>query len=167
MRQGEMLPKVIQISISKGGVPKLPIPQAELDAFGILGDQHRYKYHGGRNKAILLIAAEVIDSLREEGWPLFRGALGENLTTSGLNHRSWRTGLRYRIGTVVLQLTTPRQPCATLNPYGLGIQKRLYDERVKALDPSSERWGISGFYACVLSPGTIKVDDIIELIDEP
>jgi hypothetical protein len=42
---------------------------------------HRFRLHGGPGKALLLLASEVIDALCAEGWPLFYGALGENLTT--------------------------------------------------------------------------------------
>jgi MOSC domain-containing protein YiiM len=158
--------KVIQINTSKGGVPKRPIPCAEVHPLGIAGDEHRYAAHGGPQKALLLIASEVIDQLREEGWPVFYGALGENLTTQGLDYRSWRAGKRYRVGGIVLELTTPRQPCSTLNPYGTGIQKRIYDERVHALDPQSVKWGLSGFYASVVKPGHIELNDIIEATEE-
>lgn len=155
--------KILQISISKGGVPKTAIPSATVGRLGIEGDIHaRPEFHGGPRQALLLIASEVIETLKEEGWPMFYGALGENLTTVGLDHKSWRPGTRYRIREVELELTVPRQPCATLNPYGRGIQKRIYDQLVKAGDPRSPRWGEAGFYASVLKGGRIEVNDTIE-----
>jgi MOSC domain-containing protein YiiM len=158
--------KVLQINISKGGIPKTPIPRADVDHLGINGDEHRFKSHGGPLKALLLIASEVVDQLCNEGWPLFYGALGENLTTLGLDHRAWRPGQRFAIGTVVIELTTPRQPCDALNAYGTGIQKRIFDQRVKAMDPESPVWGQSGFYAAIVQPGTIEINDIILVTDE-
>ncbi len=159
---------VKQINASTGGVPKLPVPQADVTSLGLVGDvQRNRKYHGGPKKALLMIASEVIDELRGEDWPVFYGALGENITTAGVDHKSWRTGLRYRIGSVLVELTTPRQPCATLNPYGPGIQSRIYDRRVKALDPQSAHWGQSGFYVMVLEPGRIANNDIIVLEEVP
>jgi MOSC domain-containing protein YiiM len=157
--------QVIQINISKGGVPKLPVDLGQVTLLGIDGDAHRYEYHGGPEKALLLIAAEVIDELRSEGWPVFYGALGENFTTLGLDRRLWRVGQRFRAGDVLLQLTTPRAPCSTLNPYGPGVQQRIYDPLVSALDPSSPHWGESGFYARVLEPGSIRANAIIEAVD--
>jgi MOSC domain-containing protein YiiM len=157
---------VAQINISAGGVPKLPISAASVHSLGITGDDHAHKkYHGGPNKALLLLAAEVIDQLSREGWPLFYGALGENLTTRGIDHRFWRPDQQFRVGAVTLQLTTPRQPCATLSRYGAGIQQRIFDSRIKDLDSTSRHWGMSGFYASILEPGTIRSLDIIELID--
>ncbi len=147
--------RIVQINISpKGGVPKTPVAQAEIGPLGILSDGHRYRLHGGPQKALLLLASEVVDTLCQEGWPLFYGALGENLTTRGLNHRTWQPGQRFRCANVLLELTTPREPCKTLNPYGRGIQKRLLQNP-----------GESGFYAAVLTGGTLTPDAIIEAVE--
>jgi MOSC domain-containing protein YiiM len=146
--------QILQINISAGGVPKTPIPSAEVGPMGIVGDGHRYRLHGGPKKALLLLASEVIDALCADGWPLFYGALGENLTTRGLNHRTWRPGQRFRSGHLLIELTTPREPCKTLNPYGRGLQKRLLQNQ-----------GESGFYAAVLSAGTLTPDAIIEAVE--
>jgi MOSC domain-containing protein YiiM len=158
--------RIVQINVSAGGVPKKPILTATVGPLGIVGDDHANpQFHGGPRKALLLIASEVIQTLQAEGWPLFHGALGENLTTSGLDHKSWRPGMRFRVGEAEIELTTPRHPCATLNPYGRGIQKRIFDELVKAGDPRSPRWGEAGFYASVQRGGNIRNGDIIEMLD--
>ena len=160
-----MKSRVLQISISKGGVPKTAIESASVGPLGIQGDEHAHpEFHGGPRKALLLIASEVIDTLQREGWPVFYGALGENVTTLGIDHRSWRPGMRYRIGEITIELTKHRRPCATLNPYGRGIQKRIYDDLVRAGDPASLRWGECGFYAAVIAGGHIEINDIIEEI---
>ncbi|MDQ2711898.1 MAG: MOSC domain-containing protein [Acidobacteriota bacterium] len=158
--------RVLQLNVSDGGVPKTSISIANVVPLGIVGDKQRYRYHGGPQKALLLLASEVIDSLQKEGWPVFWGALGENITTLDLDHRTWRTGQRYQVGSVLLQLTEPRVPCSKLDPYGPGIQKRIFDKQVKALDASSLHWGESGFYAAVLRPGSIEVNDTIKVIDQ-
>jgi MOSC domain-containing protein YiiM len=157
--------RVIQINASAGGVPKTPLLSAEVNRLGIVGDGHRYRLHGGPEKAILLLAAEVIDQLRAEGFPVFYGALGENFTTRGLDHRRWLPGQTLRAAELILKLTTPREPCKTLDPFGRGIQKRIYNRQVKALNPAAERWGESGFYAAVLRGGSIAPDAIIEFVD--
>jgi MOSC domain-containing protein YiiM len=159
---------VLQINVSPGGVPKLPIPQGVVTPLGIAGDGHAHpQIHGGPRKAILLITAEGIDELKAQGFPLYHGALGENLTTQGLDRRKIRIGQRYRIGDILLEITKLRQPCDTLSVYGLGrIQKAVYDEAVKAGNPESPRWGLGGFYAAVLRTGTIHPGDPIQLVDE-
>ena len=72
-----------------------------------------------------------------------------------------RLGQRIRAGAALLELTKIRVPCATLDIYGPIIKQEIYDKRVKAGDPESPRWGLSGFYASVIEPGVIRVDDII------
>jgi MOSC domain-containing protein YiiM len=49
--------------------------------------------------------------------------------------------------------------------YGSGIQAVMYDARVQALDPESQRWGLSGFYASVVQGGTVRAGDTIALLD--
>jgi MOSC domain-containing protein YiiM len=156
-----------QISISKGGVPKLPIHEAVVTPLGIRGDSHAHpQIHGGPRQALLLISSEGIDELVEAGFPLYAGALGENITCKGLDRRSFRLGQRYRMGQVVIELTKMRAPCNTLTPYGAGIQRAVYDAQVKAKDHSSPRWGLGGVYARVVNPGTIHVGDPIAILDE-
>ena len=148
-------------------MPKRPIPQGVVTSVGITGDGHANpQVHGGPRQAILLITSEGIDELKEQGFPLYPGALGENLTTRGLNRRSVRIGQRYRVGGVLIEITKVRAPCETLNPYGPGIQKAIYDQEVKAGNPASPRWGLSGFYASILQAGALHPGDRIQLVDE-
>jgi MOSC domain-containing protein YiiM len=156
---------VVQINASNGGLPKLPVNFAEVHPLGIGGDDHRNKkYHGGPNKALLLISSEVVDQLRAEGWPVFYGALGENLTTRGLDHKAWRPGQQYRCGSVVFELTSPREPCANLLRFGRSFPRRIFENRVRLSDYTSPHWGMSGFYAAILRSGALRTLDIIECI---
>jgi MOSC domain-containing protein YiiM len=158
---------LLQINISPGGIPKRPIPEAIVTSEGIRGDGWAHPdIHGGPNQALLMITSEGIDQLIAQGLPLFPGALGENLTTLGIDRRHMRLGQRYRVGEVFLELTKRRAPCATLNVYGPGIQHAIFDAQVKAGDPASPRWGLSGFYARVLKGGAIRPGDPIALVDQ-
>jgi MOSC domain-containing protein YiiM len=162
-----MIGYILQINTSPGGIPKRPILEATVTLQGIRGDSWAHpQFHGGPNQALLLITSEGIAELTAQGFPLFHGALGENLTTSGLDRRQMRVGQRYRAGEVFLELTKLRVPCDTLSVYGPGIQSAMYDAQVKAGDPSTPRWGLSGFYAKVLQPGSIRPHDIITLVDQ-
>jgi MOSC domain-containing protein YiiM len=162
-----MTGEILHINVSPGGVPKRPIQEAIVTSAGIRGDQWAHPdIHGGPRQAILLITSEGLDELIAQGFPLYPGALGENLTTRGLDRRQMRVGQRYRAGEVFLELTKLRGPCTTLDVYGPGIQRAVYDAQVKAGDPSSIRWGLGGFYAQVLKPGTIRPHDIITLVDQ-
>jgi MOSC domain-containing protein YiiM len=132
---------------------------------GIVGDAWRFPFHGGKRKAILLITLEGIEELIAQGFALYPGALGENITTRGLDRRALRIGQRWRIGDGAIELTHIRTPCATLNVYGSTIQAAMYDARVQKHDPQSERWGLSGFYASVSQPGVVQPGDAVALLD--
>jgi MOSC domain-containing protein YiiM len=155
---------VLQISVSDGGVPKRAVAEGVVTELGLEGDDHAYpEVHGGPYQALLLISMEGIEELKQAGFPLFPGALGENITTVGLDRRAWRIGQRWRIGPdVVVEFTKLRVPCKALNRYGAGaIQKAVYDEVVHAGDPSSPHWGLGGFYVRVIAGGTIRPGDLI------
>src|SRR5471030_593937 len=130
---------IIQVNTSFGGLPKRAISGGFITPLGIKGDMHAHPaIHGGPLKAILIIASEVVDELTGRGYPLFYGALGENLTTRGLTSQ--------------------------LNVYGPTLKDELTDDLVQAWDYSSPRWGMSGFYASVLTPGPVQPDDIIAVV---
>jgi MOSC domain-containing protein YiiM len=156
--------EIVQVSVSPGGIPKRAIPSADVTESGVAGDSWRYPFHGGRRQAILLVTIEGIDELSSLGFPLFPGAIGENLTTRGLDRRAARVGQQYRAGTAVLAITKVRLPCSTLNVYGAGIQAAMYDVRTQAGDFSSATWGLSGFYAAVVEPGIVRTGDPIVLL---
>jgi MOSC domain-containing protein YiiM len=148
---------VVQVSISAGGVPNYAIACGDVTARGIAGDGWRHpQFHGVPNRAILLITAEGLDEIKAKGFPVYPGALGENVTTSGLDRRALRIGQRFRCGSATIQLTELRLPCDTLSVYGKGIQAAIYDARAMQGDPSSDVWGLSGFYASVIEPGLLR-----------
>jgi MOSC domain-containing protein YiiM len=153
---------IIQINISRGGVPKRPIPEGVITPLGLEGDMFAHpEIHGGARQAVLLIAAETVDELIARGYPLYYGALGENLTTRGLDYRQLRIGQTLRAGGAILEITKLRAPCSTLDVYGPTIKQEIYDARVKAGDHTTPRWGMGGFYASVIEPGPVHTNDII------
>jgi MOSC domain-containing protein YiiM len=156
---------ILQVNISRGGLPKRAIDEGFVAALGIEGDMHDHpRFHGGPRKAILIIASETVEELQRRGYPVFYGALGENLTTRGLAIRDLRIGDQVRAGGSMLEITAPRVPCLQLDVYGPAIKQEIYDQKVKALDASSVRWGMSGFYASVLAPGPVGPGDPIEVL---
>ena len=153
---------ILQVSISRGGIPKLPVPEGVVGPLGIEGDVHAHpNIHGGPDKAILIITIEGIEELIARGYSLFPGALGENLTTRGLDPRGFRIGQQIRAGSAMLEITRQRGPCATLDVYGANLKKEIHSS-----DETSPVWGLSGFYSRVLSPGRVRPDDIISIVSE-
>ena len=157
---------ILQVSVSPGGIPKRAIPAGILTPIGLEGDHHAHPdIHGGARQAVLLITAEGIEELAALGFPLAHGSLGENLTTSGIDRRAYRTGQLWQIGPeVVIEITKRRAPCQALNVYGPGIQPAIFDALAGNGDPSSPKWGLSGFYASVVQPGAIRPNDEIVLV---
>ena len=128
-----MTGRIQQVSVSKGGVPKLPVEGGEVGPVGILGDiQQNAKYHGGPRQALLWITAEGLEELKAAGFPVYPGALGENVTTAGIDRRSVRLGQQWRMGEIIVEVTKMREPCYKLDPFGPGIQKAVFDAQVKA-----------------------------------
>jgi MOSC domain-containing protein YiiM len=147
------------VCVSPGGLPKLPVAEARAGSAGLEGDGHNHpNIHGGPDKALLLVAAESLEQLRAEGFPVAAGSLGENLTTRGLDHRRLAAGMRFRAGGAVIEITKPRRPCAQLEPLNGGrtgaIQQRLAEEP-----------HLAGWYARVLLGGWIRPGDMIVLTE--
>ena len=158
---------IVQINVSRGGIPKRPVLEALVTPRGVEGDAHAHpEIHGGPRQAVLLIAAEAVDELAARGFPVYYGALGENLTTRGIDRRLLRPGQRFRAGQALIEMTKVRGPCATLDIYGPEIKAAIYDAQAKAGDFTSPLWGLSGFYAAVVQPGVIRANDIITLESE-
>jgi MOSC domain-containing protein YiiM len=136
-------------------MPKLSVEgPVAVGREGVEGDRHRnLKYHGGPNKAVLMIAAEAVEGLAARGYPVYPGALGENFTVAGIDPALWESGQRYRIGDeVTIELTTPREPCANLNVYGKAIRGELDG-------------GLGGYYARVLQTGMVAVGDTVAKLE--
>jgi len=160
---------ILQVNLSAGGLPKTPVLLGVLTMSGFQNDAFAHpRIHGGPDQAVLLIAHETVAELAALGYPVYPGALGENLTTSGLNPKQWRIGQQFRVGSARIELTKPRAPCRALDIYGSGqnsipIQKVIYNFGVKRGDHASDYWGRSGFYARVLQPGEVMAGSVIAL----
>jgi MOSC domain-containing protein YiiM len=125
---------------------------------GLTGDEQADRtVHGDAAKAVYGYAAESYALWRAshpEHAPLWQpGGLGENLTFTGLSETSVCIGDTLRVGTAVLQVTQPREPCFKL-------ALRFNDARLpKAMVAN----GLTGWYFRVLSPGTIAPGDPVAL----
>lgn len=148
-----------QISLSKGGVPKLPVLEAIVEPTGLVGDKQKDKrYHGGPERAICLFSLTTIEQLRAEGHPIFPGSTGENLTLSFDHYELLIPGIKLKIGNqVVLEITSYTVPCKTIKG---SFQKEKFQRISQKLHPGDSR-----LYARVLQTGHIKSGDPITIID--
>ncbi len=144
---------VFQINASKGGVPKLPLPSAEVNTLGLVGDkQGSPEIHGGTEQALCLYSLERIQALQTEGNPIYPGAAGENLTISGLDWSLIEPGTRLRLGSdVLVEITFYTSPCNNIAPVFKGGE---YGRISQTRHP-----GWSRVYARVLTPGRIQPGD--------
>jgi MOSC domain-containing protein YiiM len=153
--------KIVQISVSSGGVPKTPVDSARITADGVEGDAHRnHAHHGGPDRAVCLFSMEVIEALQAEGHPVAAGTLGENFTVHGLDWAQVTPGRRLRVGEeLVLEVTRYTSPCTNITPSFLdGDFARVSQKR----HPGGSR-----VYARVLVPGRVRRGDSIRLVGEP
>jgi len=149
---------VHQISVSAGGVPKLPAPgPVAMTPTGVEGDdQSDTKHHGGPEQHVCIYSLEVIEALRAEGHPIFPGAAGENLTVSGLDWELLERGQRMTIGAdAVVEVTWPATPC--------GKNSQWFADRDPTRMSYELRPGWSRWYAKVITPGTISAGDAVEI----
>ena len=146
---------VTQISSSKGGVPKLAMPDARIGFGGIVGDGHRHRNHHGRPwQALCIYSDEVIEMLQGEGHPMGRGSAGENITVSGLAWEQVRPGVELRIGTALTLVQAYAEPCASNAQWFIGGEfMRMH----------KSRGAVSRVYATVLEPGDVTTGDAIIL----
>ncbi|WP_322816568.1 MOSC domain-containing protein [Chloroflexus sp.] len=151
--------RIVQINVNpKGGVPKFPVPAAEITIHGVRGDHQRDReHHGGPRRAVSLYSAERVAALQAEGHPIAPGTTGENLTISGLDWDQIGIGDRLLIGSwVELEITDYTTPCNTIAGSFLRGQFTRINQR---LHP-----GWSRLYARVISEGEVRVDDPVTLI---
>lgn len=149
---------IVQISISKGGVPKLPVLEARVGPVGIIGDGHAEPdIHGGPERALCIFAIERIEALAAEGHPISPGSTGENITTRGLDWDAVVPGTRLRLGNdVVVEVTRYTTPCTTIRA---SFSDRDSNRMHQNLHP-----GYSRVYAQVLVEGAIRPGDAIAIL---
>ena len=150
--------KIIQISVSPGGVPKTAVLDAKVGVLGLEGDGHRNRQlHGGPERAVCLYSMEMIQALRAEGHDVVPGAIGENVTLEGLDWAALVPGSHLLLGeSVLLQITSYTSPCANIiRSFREGYFGRVSQKRHP---------GWSRVYARVLAPGRVQTGDVARLL---
>ena len=144
------LPVVVSVNLSDGGIPKGPVSVGTVVSGGLSGDAHDHEKHNTPLQALSLIDLEDLDALRGEGFDVFPGATGENLTVAGLDVDSLAVGDRLLFsGGVIAELTKIRKPCFVLDT----IDPHLKEEIV----------GRCGMYAKVVNQGRLRAGETIQV----
>ena len=114
---GQMTPLPGVKKVGQTGIFKTPAggPVA-ITALGLAGDAIAdTRHHGGPDQAVYVYGAPDYAWWETElGQSLAPGTFGENLTVDGLESAALSIGDRLHLAEVVLEVTAPRIPCATL-----------------------------------------------------
>ncbi len=141
--------KAISIS-KKRGTKKTNVPQVELKPdFGIVGDAHAADWH----RQISLLAIESVNKMVEMGAKVSPGSFAENITTEGIELSGLPIGSRFKIGDgIALELTQIGKECHN--------RCEIFKQVGDCIMPRE------GIFAKVTRGGSIKVGDIIEILND-
>jgi MOSC domain-containing protein YiiM len=110
-------------------------------------------------RQVHLIQSELHDELREHGYDLKPGDLGENVTTRGVDLLALPRGTQLRLGPdVVLEITGLRNPCSQINGLRRGLLKQVVNT-----DSDGTVIRKTGVMSVVLAGGLVHPDDPITL----
>ena len=152
--------RIVQISVSPGGVPKRAVPAVRVTLLGLEGDAQRNReLHGGPDRALCLFSQERIRALQAEGHPITPGSIGENVTVEGVDWNAVTPGACLLLGEdVVAQVTRYTSPC-------LNIAASFHD-RDSSRVSQKRHPGDSRVYARVLREGFVTPGDPVRLLSE-
>jgi len=159
MSRQHMQGRIFQLNCSQGGVPKLPVPQAELTLMGLACDKQAHtRFHGGPARAVCLYAIERIRQLQREGHPIKPGSTGENVTVEGIDWNELQPGTMLALGDeVIVRITSYTVPCKQ-------ISASFIDGDFMRIS-QVEHPGDARLYARVLQTGRLEVNQIVRVLD--
>jgi MOSC domain-containing protein YiiM len=142
------------------GIFKEPVAgRVRLRGVNLDGDDQADRgVHGGHDKAAYAYASEDYDWwMSELGRACAPGTFGENLTTRGIDVSGALIGERWRVGSTVVQVTSPRVPCYKL---AMKMDDPHFVRRfAEALRP--------GAYLSIVQEGDVAAGDGIEIVHRP
>ena len=163
-RSVQVTGRVLQVNVKPGtpgeyGLPKRAVPAIRIGVGGVEGDFNNWRTDhlpGDREQAVLLVTTDLLAQLREEGWPVDPGDLGENITLDGIPEAALGVGARLAIGGGVLEISKPCDPCTRLYtlPY-VGAERGPEFLRATA--------GRRGWYARVVEPGPLEAGAVVSM----
>jgi MOSC domain-containing protein YiiM len=129
-----------------------------LGVEGFEGDQHAdLRVHGGPEKAVHLYPtrhyAQLAAKFDETAPLLVPGSMGENIATLDLDEHDVRLGDVWQLGSALIQVCQPRNPCWKI------------DERFDAdgMALFIDQHLLTGWYWRVLQPGVVQANDTLVL----
>ncbi len=147
-------------SVGRSAIDKRPVPgPVRVHTLGVDGDEQADRVdHGGTEQAVYAYAREDLDLWEAElVRDLHDGIFGENLTTEGLDVSGAHVGERWRVGSVLLEVTTPRIPCRVFQGW---LDEPRWVKRFTA-------YGRPGTYLRVVEEGVLAAGDAVEVVHVP
>lgn len=157
---GQMTPMPGVKETGQTGIFKTPAAgPVRVTSLGLEGDAIAdVRHHGGPDQAVYVYGAPDYDWWAAElGQPLAPGTFGENLTIDGLESARLSVGDRLHLAEVVLEVTSPRIPCATL-------AARMGDPTFVKRFRQAERPGV---YCRVIRGGLAAAGEAVRLEPHP
>lgn len=159
-------------SVSAHGEHAVSKPPREVirlvEGLGVEGDAHagatvKHRSRVRRDptqpnlRQVHVMHAELLDELRERGFDVSAGRLGENVTTRGVALLDLPRGARLRMGPcAVVEITGLRNPCSQLD----GLQPGLM-AAVLATAPDGSLVRRAGVMGIVVSGGEVRRGDAV------
>lgn len=146
----------------ESAIRKQPVPAIKVNSLGAEGNDVGLKaHHGGVDKALFFmsdVSFPALNQLLNEDFSYTGTAVyGENLVVSGCDEDSVCVGDRFKIGTVVVEVSQPRKPCERLS-------HNTKNEKARETIRDS---GWTGWYVRVVEEGEIKQGDELILQHRP
>jgi len=128
-----------------------------------LGEKVKHRSRVRRNpddpnlRQVHLIHEELFAELRGGGFDVSPGAIGENVTTRGIDLLGLPTGTRLRLGReAVVEVTGLRNPCRQLDAFQPGLMAAVLGR-----DTEGNLVRKTGVMAIVISGGDVTAGDVI------
>lgn len=110
-------------------------------------------------RQVHLMHAELFDELRMRGFDIAPGALGENVTTRGLDLLGLSGGTRLHVGAdAVIEITGLRNPCKQIDRFRPGLLAAVLDR-----DAAGTLVRKAGVMAIVCTGGIVRAGDAIRV----
>ena len=111
-------------------------------------------------RQVHLIHEELFDELKEKGFDVKPGDIGENITTRGIDLLALPTGTRLRIGAdAIIEITGLRNPCVQLDRFQEGLMAATLDR-----DAEGNLIRKAGVMAVVIAGGEVRPGDRIDVV---
>ncbi|MDY0911029.1 MOSC domain-containing protein [Microbacterium sp. CFBP9034] len=139
--------------------------------YGVEGDAHagatvKHRSRVQRDAAapnlrqVHLLHSELFDEMAARGHGIAPGAMGENITTVGIDLLGLSRGTRLALGDdAVVEVTGLRNPCSQINGLSKGLMKELV-----YVDDQGDTVRLAGIMSIVVAGGEVRPGDGIRVI---